>query len=194
MNCEIKKAWLVEEYSEPREIYALFDEGGTPLKMAIKEERAFLNIPSYAKIFQSYEDAISYHRSILPTFYNNQLKDYLGWCYDKDKREILEEILPDTMYNELYKDETDDADIISIGVMKEILSRSLRGVINIGPMSFQKNQVSHVRYGKECIEVVLCNGRKVTTRNEIDRIIIEAIFCTNRSGLVYPDVKPDNKN
>lgn len=191
MNCELKKAWLVSGYNEPREVYAIFDENGVPFKMARDEDRPYLNIPSDGNIFQTYEEAASFHNSILPTFSKEQVKSYLEWCYDNDKRELLEEIIPDNMYNFLYAQDSydNDDDIISINDLREILARTLRGVINLGPTSFHKDQVSLVRYGNECIELVLQDGTRVKTKTETDKIIVESLFCKNRSGLVFPDVK-----
>ena len=72
-----------------------------------------------------------------------------------------------------------------------IVSAVAKGVINIDAISIRIDQVSHVCYGDNCVQLELVNGKKIKTRTELEYAVVKAVFGSNYSGRTYTSIKPD---
>lgn len=67
------------------------------------------------------------------------------------------------------------------------------GFINIKGDSFKKDDVTHINWGKKKAEIILNDGRKMETGNNIEFNIIKKLFGDNVSGFTYTRLD-DNTN
>lgn len=67
------------------------------------------------------------------------------------------------------------------------------GVININAVSFTKESVSHVNWGKTAAEVVLKNGQKITTYDYVELELITRVFGGNNGERYFTTIKPEKE-
>ena len=196
MNCEMKKAWIVKEFNEPKEKWFLFNSEGKAIKYGRSETSALYELEEEdGKVFLTYDEAKAYHNSILPTFSTEQVRRYIDWLWDEDKREELKALLPTYIFDEVFNpyDKDQDEGYVPRWRVMELIKDTMRGMICINAYSFHVSQISHIRYGDGCIEIELTGGKKIKTRTELEQAIVEAVTCINRSGMIFTSLKKDKK-
>lgn len=115
----------------------------------------------------------------------NQVKDYiehLHW-HDSDK---LKEILPECVFKK-YKNGDSYVKYNNQDVNR--IKMALSGNININGTTFRVSQVSHIQHivkdNTRIARVILQDGTRIETYNDLDREIICAIFGYNKSERCY---------
>lgn len=188
MKCELVQSWYVYDFDEPKECLAIYNEKGEATHLSWDTDDEEL-IKTYGRthVFKTFDEAKAYHNSIQPTFNKKQVHDYICWLQNNGEEDKLKELLPSSIINNLKNRDNN----IPYYMFSRIVSDTAKGVICIDANTVRIDQVSHIRHGEDCVELVLANGAKIKTRTYIETLTVKAIFSDNNSGRTYTSLTAD---
>lgn len=186
MGLEHKTAFRVNSFYDPAECEVIEKDGKIFIFSEIYEgEPGDWYSPSDDDhFFETKKEADEYLSSIIPFTNATSLKNYIKFRYENDDQSELSEIFPDSLIKKIC-----DKPLLDFSFEeRRQVALALRGILNIGGASFRVSDVDCIKHGKECLSIVLKNGKEIVTRYQAELFIIESIFGNNYSNIVFSNI------
>ena len=175
-----EKRYLVSGMYDYGQVDVLVSQSGEIKLWSVEDDEEYSS-PSNDEVFfvdkETYED---YKASQKPANIE-QIKKYLHYIFVNEDIEKLKEILPGRLYR-CYKDGYQNSFHFMYQDFEKI-KKAIGGLLEIGPHTIRPSEVVCVTHLKDNkTEICLSNGKIITSDDEIERTIINAMFGGNVTG------------
>ena len=175
-----EKKYLVSGYYGPEAVDVLVGESQVVELWSNEGDDEYIKPGLKDRFFDSLEKAYLYLDSIIPKN-KDRIKEYLKYLYDCDDFESLEEILPQHLYKDFRKGRTCFKTLDRF--QWEKIREALGGRLIINAHSIRPSDVVTVTsLADNRRELVLSNGEKIVSTDDIECRIIDSVFRHYTSG------------